>query len=223
MHLQVFGHAGARVLVFPTTMGTHSEWPDRRMHEVLRDHLDNGWIQLYCLDQVHDESWYNESLHPGAQAWRHLEYLHYVATEVLPFSQAKNDNPFVIATGASFGGFHAASFGLKYPQLVHRIIGLSGMYDIRRFTDGYSDANVYACNPMEFMAHEHDSERLAAFRRQDIVLAIGEGDPMFDVNERFSALLWEKGIGHALRVWKGHAHDWPWWEKMIRLYIGGHD
>jgi esterase/lipase superfamily enzyme len=223
MHLQVFGHAGARVLVFPTTMGTHSEWPDRRMHEVLRDHLENGWIQLYCLDQVHDESWYNESLHPGAQAWRHLEYLHYVATEVLPFSLGKNDNPFVIATGASFGGFHAASFGLKYPQLVHRIIGLSGMYDIRRFTDGYSDANVYACNPMEFMAHEHDPERLAAFRRQDIVLAIGEGDPMFDVNERFSGLLWEKGIGHALRIWKGHAHDWPWWEKMIRLYIGGHD
>ena len=223
MHLQVFGHAGARVLVFPTTMGTHSEWPDRRMHEVLRHHLESGWIQLYCLDQVHDESWYNESLHPGAQAWRHLEYLHYVSTEVLPFSQEKNDNPFVIATGASFGGFHAASFGLKYPHLVHRIIGLSGMYDIRRFTDGYSDANVYACNPMEFMAHEHDPERLSAFRQQDIVLAIGEGDPMFEVNTAFSALLWEKGIGNALRIWQGHAHDWPWWEKMIRLYIGGHD
>ena len=32
MHVQIVGHAGARVIVFPTTMGTHSEWPDRRMH-----------------------------------------------------------------------------------------------------------------------------------------------------------------------------------------------
>src|SRR5262245_22351682 len=70
MHLQVFGHAGARVIVFPTTMGTHSEWPDRRMHLVLREHLDNGWIQLYCIDQVHDERWYSKLLHTGTMAWR---------------------------------------------------------------------------------------------------------------------------------------------------------
>ena len=118
MHLQVIGHAGARVIVFPTTMGTHSEWPDRRMHEVLRDQINNGWIQLYCVDQVHDESWYGKHLHPGAQAWRHLQYLSYIADEVLPFSMSRNDNPYVIATGASFG--------FRYPERVNRIIGMSG-------------------------------------------------------------------------------------------------
>jgi esterase/lipase superfamily enzyme len=223
MHLQVFGHAGARVMAFPTTMGTHSEWPDRRMHEVLREHLDNGWIQLYCLDQVHDESWYNKHLHPGVMAWRHLQYLNYVAEEVLPFSRSKNDNPFVMATGASFGAYHAASLGFRYPERVHRIIGMSGNYDIKRFTGGYSDENVYACNPFDFMQHEHDPRRLAAFRAQDIILAIGQGDPMYENNRAFSAILWEKGIGNALRVWNGWAHDWPYWEKMISLYVGGHD
>lgn len=223
MHLQVFGHAGARLFAFPTTMGTHREWPDRRMHEVLRDQLDNGWLQMFCLDQVHDESWYHRDLHPGAQAWRHLQYLDYVASEVLPFSQRRNDSPFVIATGASFGAFHAASFGFRYPELVHRIIGMSGMYDIKRFTGGYSDDNVYRCNPYDFMQHEHDPARLAAFRRQDVILAIGEDDPMCEENRRFSDILWEKGIGNALRIWNGYAHDWPWWEKMIRLYVGGHD
>ena len=42
MHLEVFGHAGARVLVFPTTLGSCYEWRDRHMHEVLADHLDHG-------------------------------------------------------------------------------------------------------------------------------------------------------------------------------------
>ena len=36
-------------------------------------------------------------------------------------------------------------------------------------------------------------------------------------------ILWNKGIGNALRLWDGWSHDWPWWRDMIRLYIGGHD
>ena len=90
-------------------------------------------------------------------------------------------------------------------------------------TGGYSDANVYACNPFDFMKHEQDPGRLAAFRQQDIILAVGEHDPACGNNKEMSAILWGKGVGNALRIWNGWAHDWPYWEKMIRLYIGGHD
>jgi len=129
----------------------------------------------------------------------------------------------VMAVGASFGAYHAACFGLRNPHLVNRIIGLSGLYDITRLTGGYSDANVYACNPFDFMRHEHDAARLEAFRRQDIILAIGRDDPACGNNQEFSGTLWGKGIGNALRIWDGWSHDWPYWEKMIQLYIGGHD
>jgi esterase/lipase superfamily enzyme len=73
------------------------------------------------------------------------------------------------------------------------------------------------------MQHEHDLARLEAFRRQDIILAIGQDDSSCENNQRLSAALWDKGIGNALRIWDGWAHDWPYWERMIRLYIGGHD
>jgi esterase/lipase superfamily enzyme len=223
MHMEVFGHAGARALVFPTSMGSCSEWRDRRMHEVLGDHLENGWLQLFCVDHVHEESWYNKGLHPGARAWRHLQYDHYLVTEVLPFTAAANPNPFVIAVGASFGAYHAACFGFRHPEQVHRILGLSGLYDVKELTGGWSDANVYACNPFDFMRHEHDPARLAAFRKQDIILAIGRDDPSCRNNVDLSSLLWDRGIGNALRIWDGWAHDWPYWEKMVRLYVGGHD
>jgi len=223
MHLHVVGHAGARVLVFPTSLGSHHEWIDRRMHEVLAEHLHQGWIQLFCLDQVHGESWYGEHLHPGAMAWRHLQYDRYLHDEVLPFTTSLNANPFVVAAGASFGAYHALCFGFRHPHLVNRIIGMSGLYDMKRLTGGYSDANVYACNPADFMLHEHDPGRLEAFRRQDIILAIGRDDPSYGNNATLSAALWGKGIGNALRIWDGWAHDWPYWERMIRLYIGGHD
>ncbi len=134
-------------------------------------------------------------------------------TRCLPFTASKNTNPFVITTGASLGATHAAAFGLRYPESVNRIIGMSGLYDLKRLTGGYSDANLYRCNPMDFMRHEHDPLRLDAFRRQDIIFAIGGGDPVCDNNREFSALLWGKGIGNALRIWDGHAHDWPHWER----------
>jgi esterase/lipase superfamily enzyme len=225
MPLQVVGHAGARVLVFPTSLGSCTEWTDRHMHrpEVLGEHLERGWIQLFCLHHVHEESWYGEQLHPGARAWRHLQYDRYLLDEVLPFTASRNPNPFVIAIGASFGGYHAACFGMRHPERVNRIIGLSGTYDIKRLTGGYSDDNVYACNPTDFMRHEHDPARLAAFRRQDIVLAVGRDDPACPNNREFSGILWGKGIGNALRIWDGWSHDWPYWERMVRLYIGGHD
>lgn len=223
MRLLVLGHAGARVLVFPTSGGTCREWWDRGMHHVLAEHLERGWVQLFYLDTVQAESWYAEGLHPGAMAWRHLQYDQYLATELLPFTASRNGNPFVMAVGASFGAYQAAAFGLRHPEMVHRIIGMSGLYDIRRFTGGYSDANVYAANPAEFMAHEHDGGRLEAFRRQDIILAVGGDDPLCDGNRQFSALLWNKGIGNALRVWDGWQHDWPYWQRMLRTYIDGHD
>ena len=58
MDLLIFGHAGARGVVFPTSKGKFYEWEDRKMMEVLREPLENGWLQLYCLDSVDAESWY---------------------------------------------------------------------------------------------------------------------------------------------------------------------
>ena len=223
MSLLVFGHAGARVIVFPTSMGTCHEWPDRRMHEILGEHLHRGWIQLWCVDQVNDETWNAEWKHPGARAWRHLEYDRYLAEEVVPLTLQRNGNPFLMTTGASLGAYQAACFGLRHPDLVGRIIGLSGLYDITRLTGGYTDENVHACNPVAFVPAEHDHGRLEAMRRLDIILAVGEGDPACDNNRDFSGVLWDRGIGNALRIWDGWAHDWPWWERMILQYIGGHD
>ena len=40
MDLVVHGHAGARVLVFPTSMGRFHEWEDRGMCEAVGDQLE---------------------------------------------------------------------------------------------------------------------------------------------------------------------------------------
>ena len=223
MELLVFGHAGARVLVFPTSQGKFYEWEDRDMVATLSEQLENGWLQLYCVDSIDSESWYNDWAHPSGRAYRHTQYNRYLLDEVLPFSQRRNDNPYLIATGASFGGYHAMNFGLRYPKRVKRILAMSGLYDIRRFVQGYSDDNVYFNNPVDFIVHENEPYRLDLLRQLDIIIACGREDRLVESARTLSAILWSKGIGNALREWDGWAHDWPYWQKMLALYINGHD
>lgn len=221
MELLVFGHAGARVLVFPTSMGRFFEWEDRGMISALGEHLERGWIQMFCVDGVDAESWYARQAAPADRARRHQQYDGYLLSEVLPFLDQKNGNPYLITAGASFGAYHAANFAFRHPERANRVIGLSGYYDIKRFTRGYSDENVYFNNPCDFLQHENEPGRLERLRRLDIVLATGQTDPGRPNNEYLSTVLWQKGIWHALRIWDGWAHDWPWWQQMIRQYIGG--
>jgi len=222
MELLVFGHGGARAIVFPTSMRRYYEWEDRGMIGALAEPLERGWLQLYCVDSVDDDSWYAKWKWPGDRAYRHAQYDAYVRDEVVPLTQ-RNGHPVLATMGASFGAYHAVTFALRYPHLVRRAVGLSGMYDIREQTDGYSDPNVYHYNPAAFIPGESDAARLEQLKRVELVLAIGRDDPMRAENEDFSGRLWSKGIWHALRIWDGWSHDWPYWRDMIRMYAFGAD
>jgi esterase/lipase superfamily enzyme len=225
MEMIVIGHHGARVLVFPTSRGRFFEWEDRGMFgpQGLGHHINQGWLQFYCVDSVDGESWYNYGAHPGHRAWRQSEYMSYVRDEVMPLSRHKNSNPFLISVGASFGAYHAACFAFRFPELTGRMIALSGMFDIKSFTGGYSDDNIYFNNPMDFLQHESDGGRLEQLRRMDIIVATGREDRLADESTRLSRVLWQKGIGNALRLWDGWSHDWPYWQRMLQSYVGGHD
>ena len=63
---------------------------------------------------------------------------------------------------------------------------MSGLYDIRRFTDGYYDDNVYFNNPLDYLANEHDAGRLAELRKMDIILTVGQTDPLLGVTWRMA-------------------------------------
>jgi esterase/lipase superfamily enzyme len=168
------------------------------------------------------EGWYDHGVHPTQGAWRHELYDRYLLHEVLPFTWQHNRTPFLMTAGASFGAYHALNFAFRHPHVIARTIGLSGLYDIKRISRGYSDDVVYAHDPSHYLQHVNGT-RLAALRRMDIILAIGRDDPAFADNQHLSGVLWRQGVWHAFRPWDGWAHDWPWWRTMIQQYIDGHD
>jgi esterase/lipase superfamily enzyme len=76
---------------------------------------------------------------------------------------------------------------------------------------------------MQFIANEHEWHRLDAFRRMDIILVTDAHDQLAWSTHHFSDMLWSKGIHHAKRVWNEWSHDWPFWKRMLHLYLGGPD
>jgi esterase/lipase superfamily enzyme len=223
MELLIFGHAGARVLVFPTSMGKYYEWEDRGMIAALADQIESGGIQIYCVDSVDAESWYARHKHPGERAWRHTQYENYLVYEVLPLADQKNPTPYLITIGASFGAYHAMNFALRHPDITDRVIAMSGLFDIERWLGDYRDDFVYSNCPCLYLPNEVDDNRLKLLQHLDIIIAIGAQDPNINNNRWLSQVLWQKGIWHALRIWDGWAHDWPYWLKMVRMYMSGHD
>lgn len=218
MEMLVYGHSGAPVLVFPTSKGRFFEYEDRGMINALSYHIENGWIQVFCVDSIDADSWYNYGAHPAHRAWMHVCYDNYILNEVIPFIKQKAHSDYLIAHGCSFGGYHAANFGLKYPWLVKSIVALGGIFDIHDYVAGFWDDNCYFNSPNDFISGLN-GEQLEGIKQQKIILGTGEHDMCRGYNVQLAAKLYDKGIWYKLDVWSGAGHDWPWWQEMAKLYL----
>jgi esterase/lipase superfamily enzyme len=210
-----FGAAGLPLLVFPTSQGRFYQWEDFGMVEALRDKIEAGFIQLWCVDSVDSESWYASDRPPLERVRRHRQYEKYLLEEVLPRLGGRP-----AAVGTSFGALHAVLLALRHPDRVSGFIGLSGAYDAQRWLDSYFDDEVYFMNPLAFLPGLTDEAYLGPLRRLDKkVIATGEQDPNVAESRRLAALLHEKAVDVRLDVWPGWAHDWPYWKEMMRRYV----
>lgn len=226
MELLVFGHAGARVLVFPSRCNRFYEYENRGMVRVLSEHITQGRLQLFCVDGIDEESFYCFWAHPKGRLTRHLQFEQYILEEVIPFSRDVNPHPFLIAHGCSLGAFHAMNIALRHPSHFGKVIAFSGRYDLTRscteFNDlfnGYYDEDVYFNTPTHYMPNLTDEGLLEQIRRLEIIMTIGNEDPFYGNTREFSDVLLEKQIPHALHVWNGRAHRFSDWRQMARHYI----
>jgi len=220
MELLVFGHSGVPVIVFPTSGGRFFEFEDRNMVGVLRGKIDNGEIQLYCVDSVDMESWYNRAVAPRWRIARHVQYDDYVTHEVVPLVRQKNQNPNLVALGCSFGGFHAANIAFRHPDVFTGMLSMSGAFDMTNFLRGYYDQDLYLNTPPQYLANLSDPWFFERYRRNTYILATGWDDQCLASNQHLDRVLTHKDIPHKLFIWNTfNSHDWPTWEKMVNLYL----
>jgi esterase/lipase superfamily enzyme len=226
MELLIFGYSGRAVLFFPTRMARFYDYENWGIIDALQELINNGQLQLFCVDSIDSESFYNQNIHPAERITRHLQYEQYLLNEVLPFISTKNKVGYLEVAGCSMGAYHAANIALKHPELFKRVVCMSGRYDLTQsiqtfddLFDGYFNNDIYFNTPQQFLVNMGESELLNSIRRLEIIIAIGETDPFIDNNYQFTQLLSSKGIANQFYVWDGFAHRPKYWKQMVKLYL----
>jgi esterase/lipase superfamily enzyme len=226
MELLIFGHAGDPVLFFPTRTARFYDYEDWQVIDALRRKIEAGSIQVYCLDSVDKESFYAKHLHPEERILRHLQYEKYILTEVLGFVQQKNAHATAIAAGCSLGAWHAANLAFKYPHLFHKVVGLSGRYDLTTtydhfddLFDGFRDQNIYYNMPSQYIPNLYDPELIQQLKALEIIFVVGEKDVFIENNQALSNAFWSKNIWNGLHLWDGESHKARYWRHMVQLYL----
>ena len=211
----VFGHSGYPVILFPTSQGRYYQNKDQGLIETARRHLENGKIKIYCPDSLDAASWYNKSVPPAERARQHTLYDRLVLEEIASRAIRETGRDRIALAGCSFGGYHSANFAFRHPHLVGYCFSMSGVFDIRSFTDGYYDDNVYFNNPVDYIVGASDP----ALWKMGIVLGTAEHDICRGQNEWMSRLMENKSIPHWLDIRPHRDHDWPVWREMFPQYL----
>lgn len=225
VHLWCYGHWGAPVLVFPTAAGMAHEWEVQSMVQTLAGLINGGRIKLYCAESNVAEAWTRKENDAAWRIQRHILYERFVVQELVPFIRRDCHLPQgrIAATGASLGGFYAAKFALKFPEIFHWSLSLSGRYEMRGFTEGYDSPDVYFNNPLAFVPNL-EGDHLERVRRQThLVLVCGQGkweEGCIEETRALGAVLDAKGISNETDIW-GHdvSHDWQWWRRQAHYHL----
>ena len=223
MGVNVYGHFGAPVLVFPTSGGDEHEYAQRGMVDAVAHLIDAGRIKLFCINSINQDSWYARA-HPRHRSYKQAMYDRYVIDEVVPFvrNHCRTPNIAITTTGCSFGAYHAVNSLLKHPDVFRRCIAQSGVYDLRCFMDGDYDDNFYFNNPIDYMANLRDPWFLEHLSGCEIHLVTGHG-PWEDstTSRQLAAAIRGCGVTVHLDDWGSDGgHDWPFWRKQIGVYLG---
>jgi len=220
MELLIFGHSGVPILVFPTSGGRFFEFEDRGLVASIAHKIDNGEIQLFCVDSVDKESWYNRDVPPRWRIARHVQYEDYLLHEVVPLIRTQNWDSHLVALGCSFGGFHAANIAFRHPDIFTGLLSLSGAFDMSNFVQGYYDQDVYLNLPPHYLPNLSDGWYFDHYRRNTYLLATGWDDQCLGQNQHLAHVLTTKGIPHHLYIWDSwNSHDWPTWQRMLNEYL----
>jgi len=226
MELLIFGHSGRAVILFPTRMARFYDYENWGIVNALAPQIAHGELQLFCVDSVDGESFYNQSVFPSVRIDRHLQYERYIIDEVMQLIHQKNQSNWIETAGFSMGAYHAINLSMKYPQLFKKTVGISGRYDLTdspgAFNDllsGFRNELVYFNMPEQYIPNLDNENIISSIKHMEIILAVGETDPFLNSNKNLSDQLWTKGISNHFYTWDNHAHQPHYWRKMAPLYI----
>ena len=219
-----YGSAGQPIVAFATQGQAPENFEEVGLVDELADYLDAGVIQLFCVNNVDNESWGGTG-DAAERAARQEAYYQAVCDELVPLvHEVSGSDARPLALGFDLGATHAAIFALRRPDLFQGCVCLSGIYDARRYFGDWMDATLYDNTPCAFLPNmPADHPYVALYNQRQLLFCTGqeasEAESVRTTRE-IDANLVRLGVEAWCDYWGGDvSHTWFWWKKQIRYFL----
>jgi esterase/lipase superfamily enzyme len=221
--IAVYGHYGPGMLLFPFTSEDHFGAEQHELIASVQPHLDAGRIKIYTIGSIDRESWMSEETTPKQRSVRHQQYNKYITDEVFPFiaRNMRSAHPVVYTCGISLGALHAVNSYLRRPDLFEGTFGISGNYDLKTYTNGYYDNDVYFNSPLDYLPNLIGPllNTLRQKKKIELLSGRGEGENP-NASRALGDMLLSKGIPNSVDLWgEEYGHNWDTWRAVLRTAV----
>ena len=222
----VFGHSGRPVLVFPTQNGKCHDYAEFKMPETIASYIENGQVQLFCVDSIDSETWSGAEDKKPYRAYLQELWFRHIVEEFVPMMREMNGTELApITTGCSMGATHALNTFLRRPDIFDGVIALSGAYDARYFFgEDFMNSDLYMNSIVDYMSNMRlDHPYIPMFNARNICICTGQGaweEEMVRTTSMVRDIFAQKGIRAFIDFWGTDVnHDWPWWQKQLPYFL----
>ena len=226
MEYKLFGSGGKICIVFPCQNGRFYDYEDFGMVDVLVPEIEEEKLLLVCVDSIDGESICSQTKPYRERIEAYERWHDYIMFELIPRLQHEYGNyEGMLTTGCSMGAYHAANFYFRHPDRFDSVIALSGLYHGSYLFGDYMDDLVYLNSPIESLSNMPKGHPyMNLYRKNKMIFCVGQGaweDELLDSTRRLDAVLRSKGIPAWIDYWGYDVnHDWDWWKKQMRYFIG---
>ncbi len=215
INLEVTGHWGQPVLMFPSSGGAYTQNTDFGLSGSVMQFVEEGRIKLYNVETLDMLSFYSDGMSSEVKIHNYEHYMQFLKEELIPYIQNECNTHRLAVAGVSFGGFHAANTAFRYPDLISHLFSMSGVFNIRNFAPLSDDLRIYLNCPDEYMQNEEGWK----YHHMHIVLSTSDWDSCQPKNKHMAGILEAKGIPYWYDERKWIDHDWPLWKMVFPEYI----
>ncbi len=225
MEYKIYGYSGKPVVFVPCQGGRFYDFENFHMIDYWAKFIEEGKCRVFALDTIDNEAWGAAGMDGRKRMENHEKWYHYVVDEFIPLVQqisAQQGN--ILLFGCSMGAMHCANLHFRRPDLFDSVFAISGVYDSHFLLGDYMDDLVYDNCPVHYLANmPADHPYMPVYNSHKMLFVVGQGaweEDLLESTRKLDTVCCQKGIRARFAYW-GHDvnHDWPWWYKMVQLYL----
>ena len=226
MEFKVYGSgSGVPVMFIPCQAGRYWDFESFKMIDYWAKWIDAGHCTVYSVDSIDNEAW---AAMGADKRWRienHEKWYNYIVEEMVPaIHEMQGNYDRILTFGCSMGAMHAANLFFRRPDLFGGCFAISGLYDNKEFFGDYCDDLVYQNCPNLYLENiPSDHFYIDMYNNSKPLIVCGQGaweEPLLESTRWLDTVCCKKGIKARFEYWGLDVnHDWPWWYKMVDLYV----